>query len=338
MDNQKSEGLAGEWVKRSRNKEISILLLGFNRPDLLLAAITRIKGHGYSNLWIAIDGPRLGNDRDKSGCRSCGKIAKKEQVNQAKRHISSRNRGCRDGVIEGIDWFFSNNKEGIILEDDVEITLDYIEIMVGMLEHYRKDKDIWSICSHCDPVDAGGDDKDLIFYKSDLCRVGYGWASWDDRWKDHQEWLIRSRNEGRIKTFMKMPRQVRTKDFCLKIYACRKGHMDAWDYEWNLSHLRNRGKSVTPLALCGTNHGFREDGTHTHSCQPPWTTATKWKVDDTYLVYRGYFNVDKKLLYSNCGIVPSSNWPLELIKLIWYLAYNRIAAPARKAVWKLKGL
>ena len=336
MISQMREVAGCEWPKASQSKETAILILGFNRPDLLQEAIKRLKDYGYSNLWISIDGPRPGNARDRAGYGYCVEIANREQGDPLKKHISPANKGCRDGVIEGISWFFENNKEGIIMEDDVEVGSGYIEIMAGMLKHYRTNKRIWSISSHCDPMDEQVEGEFLRFYQSDLCRVGYGWASWADRWEEHRTWLERNSKVGRVRTFMRLPRGVRTKDFCLKVYACRKGHMDAWDYEWNLSHLRNRSRSITPLAICGINHGFRKDGTHTHSCPPPWTTVSRWKQERQYLVYEDLFHVDRDLLYSNCGISTSSRWPVELIRLACYLIYNRVAAPVRKARWRLK--
>ena len=317
--------------KHDASIQTPILVLGYSRPDLLEGGLKRLTQAAQGNVWISIDGPESNNPEREDKQRHCAEIAKRYQCDPSKRRIATTNYGCRDGVIEGLTWFFSQNSRGIVLEDDIEIEYGYIEKMKDLLRRYENDKRIWSISSHCDPemaVDAAGGNR---FYLADLCRV-WGWATWSDRWMSHQHWLNESANWNQIDCFWNLPKHVRSKEFALKIYACKKKHMHAWDYEWNLSHLRNSGKSITPLGLMSRNHGFREDGTHTKDNKPPWELMSNWQEkNQTGEDWATKTEEMDKILYENCGITRARDWKRESLELYRYLIYNRIAAPVRKS-------
>ena len=308
-----------------------ILVLGYSRPDLLESALQRLTQSGEENIWVSIDGANPDNLEVTGRQRHCEEVAKRYQSDASKRRIGAINLGCRDGVIEGLTWFFSHNRQGIVLEDDIEIEPGYIEKMKVLLRKHSDNKQIWSVSSHCDPelaVDSGHPNR---LYLADLCRV-WGWATWSDRWMNHKDWLDESANWNQVDCFWNLPKHVRSKEFALKIYACKKRHMHAWDYEWNLSHLRNNAKSITPLSLLSRNHGFRQDGTHTKVATPPWETMGRWEIKEQREHWSSSTEETTKVLYKNCGITRTDNWKRELAGLYYYLVYNKLAAPVRKSM------
>ena len=71
-----------------------------------------------------------------------------EKVRSKKYFFSPKNQGCKLGVSNAINWFFENEKEGIILEDDCIPHLDFFIFCQEMLAIYRNDERIWSITGH----------------------------------------------------------------------------------------------------------------------------------------------------------------------------------------------
>ena len=78
--------------------------------------------------------------------------------------------------------------------------------------------------------------------------------------------------------FLELPKTIRTKELALRIFACKSGHMKAWDYEWNLTHVKEKAYSLTPNKMCSVNKGFRSDGTHTVNGDPPWVDLEEWPI------------------------------------------------------------
>ena len=59
-------------------------------------------------------------------------------------NFQSINLGCRDGPIAAINWFFNSEKQGIILEDDCILTVDFL-YCDWALSAYRDVKNVWHI-------------------------------------------------------------------------------------------------------------------------------------------------------------------------------------------------
>ena len=108
------------FLNKSRNK-INILLIGFNRSDLISKSIQRLKRIEEAELWISIDGPRKYNKRDLIEINKIKEICFQEKIPKKNLKFNKKNLGCRRGVIDGISWFFHKVNYGLIIEDDIEL-------------------------------------------------------------------------------------------------------------------------------------------------------------------------------------------------------------------------
>src|SRR5262245_21052050 len=98
--------------------EPPVLFLIFNRPGTTAQVMEAIRIARPPRLYIAADGPR---DRpgEKELCARTRQIA--TDINwpcQSKTLFRERNLGCGISVSGALDWFFSQEEDGIILEDD----------------------------------------------------------------------------------------------------------------------------------------------------------------------------------------------------------------------------
>ena len=62
--------------------------------------------------------------------------------------FQNKNLGCRKGVTAGIDWFFSNEEMGIILEDDCIPSLSFFQFCDQMLLEYQFNEKVFMISGH----------------------------------------------------------------------------------------------------------------------------------------------------------------------------------------------
>ena len=124
-----------------------ILLLGFNRPDLIRQQIANIAPYKPSKVFFAVDGWR--NEEEKVLCEATR--AAVELINwpcELKTYFRDENRGCRNAPPEAITWFFNAVESGIVLEDDCHPAPGFIDFAT---EPPRTWGGGWRPASSCEP-------------------------------------------------------------------------------------------------------------------------------------------------------------------------------------------
>jgi hypothetical protein len=96
-----------------------ILFLVFNRPEKTSRVFEAIKAAKPGRLYISADGPRPGNSEDARLCNTVRAIVTHvDWPCRVKTRFNMENQGCKMAVSSAISWFFEQETEGIILEDD----------------------------------------------------------------------------------------------------------------------------------------------------------------------------------------------------------------------------
>ena len=308
-----------------KNNNINILLIGFNRSDLISKSIKRLKKIDEIELWISIDGPRKNNSLDLIEINKIKDICRLEKIQNNNLKFNNNNLGCRIGVIDAVNWFFSNVNDGIVIEDDIELERNYIFQINHLLKKYAKDKSIYSISSH-NSINAPNYLRNKNdFYLMPTCRV-WGWGTWKDRWENHIKSTQKLEKLNLIRIFFRTPIKYRTFNTALTIWKCLNNKFDTWDYEWNYFHILKNKKSITPKGIHVLNHGFRKDATHTSLEKPPWIKMDKYKFFEKKIIdINNYTNSSlEKLITSECGFPQQENYILEIIRIIKYYFKNYI--------------
>ena len=97
-----------------------VLLLLFNRPEHTKVIFEEVRNAKPKKLYISIDGPRSNNKLDEVNIN----LIKDFIINNidwdcnVKTLFRESNIGCKNAVSSAISWFFENENNGIILEDD----------------------------------------------------------------------------------------------------------------------------------------------------------------------------------------------------------------------------
>ncbi|WP_285010271.1 nucleotide-diphospho-sugar transferase [Pedobacter faecalis] len=239
-----------------------ILFLVFNRPEVTKLVFDEIRKAQPSRLYIAADGPR-GNRPDETDL--CKKVL--EIVDQitwpctVQRLVRMENLGCRDAVSGAIDWFFSNEPEGIILEDDCLPEPDFFRYCDYMLEHFRDDTRFRHVAG-CN-LQLGKIWNTASVYYSNQTNV-WGWASWARVWKDYDKYLSRYEASEVEDQFAKIFSDHFAVEFWVQIFKdLKSGKIDTWDYQLTIINFFNNGLSVIPNVSLIKNIGFGKGATHT---------------------------------------------------------------------------
>tara|TARA_A100001015_G_scaffold177580_1_gene197476 strand:+ start:50 stop:1030 length:981 start_codon:yes stop_codon:yes gene_type:complete len=160
-----------------------------------------------------------------------------------------------------VKWFFKNEKEGIILEDDIVPNNSFFIFCSKLLKKYRHDRRIAQICGTSFLNQKKISNESYIFSNYSL---GWGWATWrrsiidfDEKMKD---WPKMKKN----KTLLKIINDKKFMYYWSKVFDNQyKNISKAWDERWLYSNWKNNKLSIIPKKHLVKNIGFGENATHT---------------------------------------------------------------------------
>lgn len=240
----------------------SILFLMFNRVKETKFVFSQIKKVRPKRLYIACDGPRLNRDGEKELVNQCKRIV--EEINwdcEIKKLYRDENLGCQRAVSEAITWFFENEEQGIVLEDDCYPSLDFFYFCDWALEKYKNKKEVWHINGNNFGAPSSLYLNALSFIS--LAQV-WGWASWRDRWGHYENDLsiLETLSSEKIDKWL-LPDYARNQKF--KHINWLKNGLDTWDYQWQITILNHYGLVISPSVNLISNIGFSEQATRTQN-------------------------------------------------------------------------
>lgn len=238
-----------------------VLFLVFNRPEPTRQVFEAIRAARPSHLYVAADGPRPDRPGEAERCEQARRIATAvDWPCQVETLLRPANLGCGRAVSEAISWFFSREREGIILEDDCLPAPDFFGFTTALLERYRHDARIGKIAG-TNPLGQWQTDKEANCFFSSY-GYSWGWASWRDRWQDFdlalQDWpRFAASSLARDYPFS----ASRNQGFA----AVHRGQLDTWDYPWHFALSAGHRLVVLPSRNLVCNLGFAADATHTRN-------------------------------------------------------------------------
>jgi len=242
--------------------KIPVLLLAYNRPDLLRQQLDFLLTTILcQQIYISIDGPKK-NPQDKAKNSTIKKLISDYRSQYPKiifSQFSGQNLGCQKGVEKGIDWFFSQVKAGIVLEDDCQPHPDFFPYCKNLLKKYQDDERVGMI-SGTNPLVDSHIPESYFFSRQSIV---WGWASWSRAWqdyhqtKDHAPQLLTQPNIEKVVLSSTSPAHLKI------IKKVAEGKIDTWDYIWYLTNILQSRYCIIPTQNLVSNLGFSADATHT---------------------------------------------------------------------------
>lgn len=235
-----------------------VLLIVFNRKDTALRVMEGIAAQRPPRLYIAGDGARAARPDEAAIVEDVRQsvLSAVDWPCEVVTRFQDKNLGCRKGVIAAIDWFFSNENEGIILEDDVVPSPDFFRFCAEMLERYRNESRVMMV-SGTNPLGAGVRSREYFF--SSLGSI-WGWASWRDAWARYDVKMSGS-DSAQFAAELRQRHGRATARYLTHIFDFHRKHdVDTWDTQWMYTVQACGGLAVMPRANTIRNIGIV--GTH----------------------------------------------------------------------------
>ena len=246
-----------------------ILIISWKRPEKTLKLINEIKKIKPNKIYLACDGPIKNDKFNRFKVEKNREVLEKEitwkcEVNKL---YSNKNNGCKLAVSKAITWFFKNEEEGIILEDDCIPHLDFLKFCSILLDKYRDDSRVWCISAHNQNKNTSVKNVSYYFSRYSHC---WGWASWRRCWNlydpDIKTWPEKKK-EKILNNIFESTKQIQYwENIFNNIHY--NSQPDTWDYQWTYLCFLNSGLTIIPTINLIKNIGFDNDATHTLEGNP----------------------------------------------------------------------
>lgn len=264
--------------------DVPVLLIFFSRPDTFKVVFDKIKKARPSMLFLACDGPREGNETDKSRIDECKKIA--ENIDWdciVYKDYLDENIGCGMRPQTAISWAFTKVDRLVILEDDCVPSDTFLAYAKELLEKYKNDERIGTISglNHFKDWDCGGNS--YCFTKNGAI---WGWATWKRVW-DEYDYSVDLINDAYTRRLLeynltgtrktKLKKIDRFKQTNIRVMSGDR--ISYWDFQFGFLKVINSYLQIVPVHNQITNIGVGEGSTHFAN-----VVNNKWEKGSLYFM------------------------------------------------------
>jgi hypothetical protein len=227
-----------------------ILITAYNRYKnfkILLNYLIKYK----VKIYVSIDGPK--NEYDKIEKLKIIRLIKKYKIRY---RVLKKNYGCQKAIFLALKWFFSIEKQGVILEDDVFPSKFFFDYCEKLLIKHKNNKKIFSI-SGFNPLNLENKNQSYFLSKYFMC---WGWATWRDRWLVASKFVLKKNNNWLKLLSSKewknsILNQLEEKYFEIIFKKIITKEIDSWAYLWLLIGVSNSSKFIIPFKSLVKNTG-----------------------------------------------------------------------------------
>lgn len=239
--------------------DISVLILFFNRADVLSQVFEQVRLARPARLFLYQDGPR--GERDLPGIEACRRVV--DEIDwpcEVHRLYQEQNYGCDPSEFISQKWAFSMVDKCIVLEDDDVPTQSFFRFCREMLDRYEYDERIGMVCGfNCD--ERTTDVRDDYFFSTNFSISG--WASWRrviDTWDEHYTFMDDPEKLARLKA-LAAERKL-WKGFLPMCQAHHDSGVAHYESIFHAALLLHSQLAIVPVTNQICNIGIVADSTH----------------------------------------------------------------------------
>jgi len=232
-----------------------ILIIGFNRPEMLSNLFQALKTSKPKNILFAVDGPRINQPAD---------LIKVKQVQESIKRVDwhanietrfrSENLGLKNSVVDAVSWAIEEYGEVIVLEDDAIPGPEFYEYMTFTLSKFRMNTQIGHVSGY-NQVPKPFISNPQNLYRLSIYPESYAWGTWSRSWKFYKDELTINSELYLEKLFSRL---VWNQYFDL----AREELISTWAFRWINALWDNKFVCISPNVNLVSYIG-QSEGTHT---------------------------------------------------------------------------
>ena len=275
-----------------------VLFIVFARPDTTARVFEAIRRARPGKLYVAADGPRADKPGEKERSEQVRSIVTAvDWPCEVRTFFRDRNYGCGEQVTAAINWFFSLEEEGIILEDDCFPSNSFFQFCAELLDRYRNDTRVMMIGgNNLEPKRVREPEYSYTF--SRLTYI-WGWATWRRAWKLHDFQMPLFGEVDKKQYLLPTYSSIYERDLFQYVFRKMYAGDDAitsrrniWDYQWQFACKVHSGLVIVPAVNLVSNIGFGEHATSVSGNSPG--QGLKCEEVELPLVHPEFIMVEKE--------------------------------------------
>lgn len=231
-----------------------VLIITYARPDGLASILKTLEELGPRRVYIAIDGPKNLEIKElQIGYMEIMQTVTENKILRLEIWRRSENLGIGASIISALDWFFSKESSGIIIEDDLIISKDFLTFVETGLEYFAQDLKVLMISGS--QFDFNGN------YPTNLSWTNYpiiwGWGTWASKWTEIRKLIFRK------KRIYPLIYSANSNFFRVGALRTLNGLIDTWDIPFAFEMMREKAHCVLPPVNLVSNIGTDKLAEHT---------------------------------------------------------------------------
>ncbi|MBN1185523.1 MAG: glycosyltransferase [Bacteroidales bacterium] len=245
----------------NKNQYAPVVLFVYNRLEHVKETLNSLLENELSiesELFIYSDGPK--NDIDLLKVKSVRKYLETISGFKTIQIIEKKiNNGLANSVITGVSEVLQKYPKVIVVEDDLQVSPDFLSFMNSALDFYADSPEIFSISGYNFPIKIPANYKNDVYlsYRAS----SWGWATWCDRW-DKADWEVKDYQEFKKDRTAQHLFNRGGEDLTPMLHKQMKGIIDSWAIRWAYSHYKNNSYCLYPNRSFVNNIGMDNSGKH----------------------------------------------------------------------------
>lgn len=227
-----------------------VLIVGYKRQSEICLVLNRVIESGASKIYVSLDGPNLDDPEDVALCESTSEAVQRfanSFIGDFHVSISPVNLGSAENVIRSLDWFFSHENFGLVLEDDClpdASIFAYITSLRYLLEY----PSVWLLSGYRPNLS----ELNSIDYSLVSVPLSWGWATTASHWKKIRFFILANPKVSLLSCFIKGANSV---FWGVGSRRAKRGLVDAWDIPLANAMLEHDGSALMPPVNLISNIG-----------------------------------------------------------------------------------
>ena len=270
----------------------------------LLTSLEKNKITKNSNAFFFVDYPKNKND-EKYVKNVIEEINKTEIFKKKKIILRKKNLGIKKNVTNGVNFIFKKYNKIIVLEDDLEVSNQYLKVVNNLLNVHINSKKIFTITGYSIPDNYLN--KKLIKKDFYLCKrpSSWGWATWKKKWKILEK----------IKD-QKFEKSNYGNDLVLMQKKKSQNELDSWAFSWTNKHINNDKYCIYPKYSLVKNNGSDEYSSNNYFKSKKFKNFIREYKFNKF----GDYEFENEKIKNSFRNLYNNNIIFFLIKLIYYEA------------------
>lgn len=293
-----------------------IIIFAFNRLNVLMSTVGSLQSNEeskYSDLFVFVDGARKNKPGEPEKVRAVQEYVKSITGFKSLHYtFSETNNGLGQSIITGVSKVINEYGRAIILEDDLEVSKNFLAFINQGLNRYEYCEKVFSVCGYTNKVKVPAEyDYDAYFCTRSS---SWGWGTWKDRWQT-VDWNLSDWDR-----YSKMGHAFNKwggSDCFKMLRSVKEGKGNSWAIRFGFAEFLQNKLSLFPIKSKVKNNGFDGNGTN----------CKKWSRFKYEFDYKGNkdFNLPTKIclnkkLYKSA--MSYNTIPIRIFSRIMYIIYK----------------